>query len=85
MRHYELAANGSVLCFKNLKDKPSTCAPHGLNESNCIDYKNYDDLMESINAIDLPAYEQYLLHTYRWIENNTTVIRAEQILSSCFG
>ncbi|MES2648561.1 MAG: glycosyltransferase family 1 protein [Bacteroidota bacterium] len=85
MRHYELAANGSVICFKTLKDKPATCAPHGLNSSNCIDYNNYEDLMQKINSIDSNAYEQYLKQSYYWIENNTTVKRAEQILSSCFG
>jgi len=36
MRHYEIAANGAVPCFKKLYLKPKTCAPHGLNETNCI-------------------------------------------------
>lgn len=85
MRHYEMAANGSVICFKNLKDKPATCAPHGLNKFNCIDYENYEDLMQKIKSVSEPAYEQYLLQSYRWIENNTTIKRAEQILISCFG
>ena len=30
MRHYEIAANGAVICFKDLDKKPETCAPHGL-------------------------------------------------------
>jgi hypothetical protein len=33
----------------------------------------------------LPVYERYLYQSYRCIENNTTIKRAEQILSSCFG
>jgi hypothetical protein len=31
LRHYELAASGCVLCFRELDLKPTTCAPHGLN------------------------------------------------------
>ena len=30
MRHYEIAANCAVICFKDLDKKPVTCAPHGL-------------------------------------------------------
>ena len=37
LRHYEIAANGAVPCFRDLDAKPSSCAPHGLNGTNCID------------------------------------------------
>jgi len=84
MRHYEMAGNGSVLCFKNLKNKPFTCAPHGLNETNCIDYKDYKDLMQKINSVTTREYEQLLYQTYKWVEENTTTKRVEQVLNICF-
>jgi hypothetical protein len=37
LRHYELAANGCVPCFRQLERKPATCAPHGLEPGrNCL-------------------------------------------------
>jgi hypothetical protein len=33
LRHYEIAANGCVPCFRNLDKKPSTCAPPRLKRN----------------------------------------------------
>ncbi|MEH2381179.1 MAG: glycosyltransferase family 1 protein [Nostoc sp.] len=82
-RHYELAANGCVLCFKDLDLKPEICAPHGLNESNCIIYHSYNDLIERISAITDDEYCRLQDATYQWIESNTTVVRAKYFLNSC--
>ena len=80
LRHYEFAANGAVLCFKNLNDKPGLNAPHGLNESNCIVYNDFDDLMEKINSTDSAKYELLLANNYKWIYDHTTVKLAQYIL-----
>lgn len=84
LRHYELAASGCVLCFRDLDLKPKTCAPHGLNESNCLIYHNLDELKAKISALTQPEYLQLQTATYQWINNNTTVARAQQFLQACF-
>ncbi len=83
LRHYELAANGAVLCFKNLYDKFDISAPIGLNSKNCIIYNNYDDLVAQINNISNDTYETLLNATYKWIENNTTEKLAEYVIQNC--
>ena len=85
LRHYELAANGCILCFKNLNQKLSTCAPHGLNESNCIIYDSYEDLINKIQSISSQEYLQLQTMTYQWVKNNSTVARAKEFLDSCFN
>jgi hypothetical protein len=80
LRHYELAANGCVLCFKDLDLKPETCAPHGLNESNCIIYHTYSELEEKINSMSDEEYGELQIKTYEWIGCNTTVVSAKEFL-----
>jgi len=82
LRHYELAANGAVLCFKQLQEKPSMSAPHGLNDSNSISYKNFKDLETKLNAIAENDYKQLLEQSYRWIEHHTTAAVSQQLISS---
>lgn len=81
LRHYELAANGCVLCFKDLHLKPETCAPHGLGPENCVSYRNYDDLQDKLSRIDRSIYDGLQKKTYAWLNENTTVARAGQFLS----
>jgi hypothetical protein len=83
LRHYELAANGCVLCFRDLDLKPIACAPHGLNESNCIIYHSFDELNAKIASITESQYLEMQQKTYQWIEANTTVARATQFLKAC--
>jgi len=80
MRHYEIAANGTVICFKDLEKKPTTCAPHGLNETNSITYKHYDDLMDKIDRISEEQYRVLQKNTMQWITQNTTLVKAQQLL-----
>jgi hypothetical protein len=84
MRHYELAANGAVLCFRELDTKPETSAPHDLNSSNCIIYQDYNHLMAQIENMSESQYEVFLQNTYNWIENYTTEKVAERLLNACF-
>lgn len=81
LRHYEIAANGCVPCFRNLKAKPRTCAPHGLDESNCIIYTNAEDLMSQISNLSTPEYNRLAEGSIAWVLNNSTAIRARQFLA----
>lgn len=72
LRHYEIAANASVMCFKHLNKKPISCAPHGLIDGvNCISYDNYDDLMHKINQLSDEQYNELQKNTLIWVKNNT--------------
>jgi hypothetical protein len=82
MRHYELAANGCVPCFRNLAAKPSICAPHGLHEGNCVAYADADDLFAKLDRIDDAAYERLQAGALRWARENSTRSRARQFLSA---
>ncbi len=84
MRHYEIAANGAVICFKNLDQKTETCGPHGLTQENCISYNNYDDLMRKINSISDEEYSALQKNSLQWIEKNTTVEKAKHLLNDFF-
>jgi len=83
LRHYEIAANGCVPCFRDLDQKPDTCAPHGLDQTNCIIYHNYENLMYQINSISEEKYKQLQNNALTWIKLNSSVKRAEQILKEC--
>jgi hypothetical protein len=80
LRHYEIAANACVPCFRNLEKKPFTCAPHGLDEGNCITYRNYDDLMDKVNLLSDEEYSQLQIGALTWARKNTTVHRAKELL-----
>lgn len=81
LRHYEYAANGAVLCFKNYQLKPNNCAPHGLNSSNCIFYKSPEDLKKQIAELSVDKYNSLLENSYKWILNNTTIKVAKKFLN----
>jgi hypothetical protein len=83
LRHYEYAANGAVLCFKDLNKKPSTCAPHGLSDQNSIIYKDAKDLNDKIVKMTDGEYKKLLNNSYRWIESKTTENIAKQFLLNC--
>lgn len=81
MRHYEIAANGTVICFKDLDKKPKTCAPHGLIPGvNCISYKNYEDLILQISITNDQIYNALQLNSMVWIKKQTTIYRVQELL-----
>ncbi|MCZ7612750.1 MAG: hypothetical protein M5T52_04190 [Ignavibacteriaceae bacterium] len=83
LRHYEIAANGAVMCFKDLHKKPTTCAPHGLIPGiNCISYTSYDNLLGQISNITDTKYDELQQASLVWVKDNTTVLRAKRFLSS---
>lgn len=82
LRHYEIAANGAVPCFRNLTQKPATCAPHGLNEDNCIIYHSYEDLINQLNNLNEQKYQDLQMSALKWVKRNTTVELAKKVLDT---
>lgn len=80
LRHYEYAARGTVLCFKDLDLKPKVCAPHGLNEDNCLIYHSFDDLVKKIESITQEEYELLQQRTQNWVSRHTTVQEARRFI-----
>jgi hypothetical protein len=81
MRHYELAASGCVLCFRALNEKPLLCAPHGLDNRNCLVYRDADDLEAKIAALDDRAVQRLQEAAMQWAAEHTTRRRAEAFLA----
>ncbi len=81
LRHYEIAANGTVPCFRRLDRKPRTCAPHGLGPHNSIGYSSYSDLMARIEALDDAGYARLQAGAMAWAQANTTEARARELLA----
>lgn len=82
LRHYELAASGLVLCFRDLDRKPATCAPHGLHAGNCLIYRDADDLLAQISALDEARYAELQAASLQWARENTVRALAERFLRS---
>jgi hypothetical protein len=81
LRHYEIAANGAVPCFRDLDRKPPLCAPHGLVDGeNCISYHSYDELVARIARLSDETYRRVREGALAWAEANTTRERARQLL-----
>jgi hypothetical protein len=67
LRHYEIAANGAVPCFRNMKKKPDSCAPHGLKDGiNCLTYENREDLRNRIESLRPEDYERLRRAALEW-------------------
>ncbi|HZF67862.1 MAG TPA: hypothetical protein VEZ47_07485 [Gemmatirosa sp.] len=83
IRHYELAANGTVPCFRDLDRKPATCAPHGLVDgANAVGYRDWTHLRTRLDGIDDDRYAELQAGTLDWARRNTTEVRAQQILDT---
>jgi hypothetical protein len=80
LRHYEIAANGCVPCFRDLDRKPPLCAPHGLGDHNAVCYRDAADLMAKIEAMDDDAYARLQRGALEWARANSTVARARGFL-----
>jgi hypothetical protein len=83
LRHYEIAANGAVPCFRDLERKPPTCAPFGLDASNCIVYGNAEELLSRIAGLAPEEYDALQAGALAWARANTTTVRARELLSAC--
>lgn len=84
MRHYELAASGTIPCFRRLSDKPPTCAPFGLVDGeNCIDYRDADDLFAKLERLSAEDERRLAEGALAWARENITTRRAEEFLETC--
>jgi hypothetical protein len=84
LRHYEIAANGAVICFRDLDKKPITCAPHGLmHEYNCLSYNSYKDLINKIEQLTDEKYNDMLQQSLKWVRMNDCINVAKRFLSEC--
>jgi hypothetical protein len=83
LRHYEVAANGAVPCFRDLDRKPPRCAPHGLQAGvNCLSYRDADDLMAQIKALPDRRYDELQAGAIEWAHANSTRSRAVEFLEA---
>jgi hypothetical protein len=83
LRHYELAASGCVVCFRDLDRKPTTTAPHGLEPGrNCLTYREANELLRRIHAMTEGEYETLQAGVLQWARANSTRRRAEQFLDA---
>ena len=83
LRHYEIAASGTIPCFKDLAKKPTKCAPQGLvNGVNCISYNTTQDLMEQINQLSRPAELAMREAALEWAKASSTKLRALELLEA---
>lgn len=85
MRHYEIAANGAVPCFRDLNKKAVTCAPHNLSEKNCIVYTSAKDLFEQITTMSPASYAELQQNALTWVRENTTVARARELIDQFYS
>ncbi len=83
LRHYEIAASGTVPCFRDLDRKPPLCGPFGLNEANCIAYSDADDLLSKLALLDEARYGELQAGALAWARASTTTIRARALLAAC--
>ena len=84
MRHYEIAANGTVPCFFQLSKKPKHCAPHGLVDmENVITFNSADELTEKISLVDGKGiYSALQVNALKWAQKNSCQKVAENLIHS---
>jgi hypothetical protein len=83
MRHYEIAGNGAVPCFRDLESKPATCAPHGLVPGeNCLSYRSAAELTHAVAQIDPARYAQLQAGALAWVRSKTTVAVARALVDA---
>ncbi len=83
LRHYELAAAGCVLCFRDLDSKPSASAPHGLQRENAVIYREADDLRTQLSALGEAERAGLSAAATTWVRTQTTEARAREFLAAC--
>jgi len=81
LRHYEIAASGTIPCFRNLNNKPPKCAPHGLVDGfNCLSYSSATDLHSRIKYLNDNDELLMQQHALAWARQSSTIVRAQQLL-----
>jgi hypothetical protein len=80
LRHYEIAANGAVPCFRHLARKPASCAPHGLHAGNCVSYDSREELLARVESMSEEEYAGLRDGALRWARQSSTTRRAAELL-----
>ena len=80
LRHYEIAAAGTVPCFRELGKKGSLCAPHGLSAENCLIYTSAADLNLQLQNMRTDHYTNLLAASHAWVLEHTMVKAAARLL-----
>ena len=82
MRHYELAANGTVPCFYQLSKKPKHCAPHGLVDlENVITFNSAEELTDKIDHANRSGmYSSLQANAMNWAKQNSCESIAEKLI-----
>ncbi len=85
MRHYEIAASGTVMAFYNLAQKPVRCAPHGLIDmENVIAFSSAEELQQKISHITKTAgYQNLRACTLEWAFRHSCEEIAAYIIGRC--
>jgi len=85
LRHYEIAANGAVPCFRNLEKKPETCAPHGLTPANSLGYLSGSDLVQITRGMGEGEYRRLQTGALEWARQHSTRAVASHLLREALG
>jgi hypothetical protein len=81
LRHYEIAASGTVPCFRDLGSKPARSAPFGLADGvNCVVYGDAAELLARLDRIGDEEYARLRAGALAWARENTTRARATGFL-----
>ncbi|MDB5034635.1 MAG: hypothetical protein JWQ98_1876 [Chlorobi bacterium] len=80
LRHYEIPANGAVICFRDLTAKFPDNAPLGLDATNCVIYSTADELLRRIESMSDAEYDRLLEAGYAWVAGQTTEVKALDML-----
>lgn len=83
LRHYEIAAQACVPCFKDLGEKPELSAPFGLIDGvNCVVYTDARQLLQRIETMPDDEYARLRAGALAWARANTTTERAREVLTA---
>jgi hypothetical protein len=82
LRHYEIAAQGCVPCFRDRDAKPALSAPFGLDDTNSVSYTDARELLARLNDMGDDEYERLRAGALAWARANTTVARAREVLAA---
>jgi hypothetical protein len=80
LRHYEIGANGAIICFRDLDLKPSRCAPMGLDGTNTIVYQGAVNLLSKLERLSMTEQDRLIMASHRWVTGQTTERRARYLL-----
>lgn len=80
LRHYEIAANGTILCFRDLDRKPRRCAPEGLGPASCLAYSDAGELLARTRRLTIGEKDALIAGAHRWARGQTTEVRARHFL-----